>query len=146
MVRNTVTQQEVSISEEARIESVMSEVRKGVGDLSDQQRENLVNTLVEFKEAWLKPQIGKCTKHVVQLDIRGDPIRHPRPLSPPLTEELHKQIDDLAAAGVRTRDDNNEWAAPVSLVAKKQSGAWRMIYVMSTLSQLQAHFQYLYDP
>lgn len=61
----------------------------------------------------------------IKLQVTGNPVRFKaRPVSQVLEEEIHKQVDKLAADGLIEKRPGNAWASPIHMVRKPVG--WRM--------------------
>ena len=107
---------------------IINETIEVNSNLTDEQRNQLINLLVKYKDviSLHDYDLGRCTTIKHHIDT-GDhpPIKcAPYRVSPAKRDEIDKQVDGLLGAGC-AKESESAWAFPVVLI-KKKDGTWRM--------------------
>ncbi|EIE91156.1 hypothetical protein RO3G_15867 [Rhizopus delemar RA 99-880] len=117
-------------SDEEKMIDKDSYAKVEVGDISKEMNQKLRKLLYRFKEIfdWDNNTIGYTSilKHKIIREGNIQPISHrPYRLSPIESDYLQKELDKYCKLGV-IAPSNSPWAAPVTLV-KKKNGEYRMV-------------------
>ena len=81
------------------------------GHLTTERREFLWNMFMEYREAWIDPNIGMVKDIEAEFQVKGTPVKTPlRPMSQELTDEMSKQIREMLDAKV-IRPSKSPWGA-----------------------------------
>jgi hypothetical protein len=96
--------------------------------LSEAERERATALLLQYKDTWFKPRIGRCTTVEMEIKVTGLPKRFSaRPVPVNLRDEMKRQISDLLEAKAITRAPKCEWVSACQLVPKPRSTKWRLV-------------------
>ena len=131
------------------MESAVTSLRTKLAHLPESTRNQFTSMLEEYKDTVFADReycsVDAALRRDVQLEINEIPDQ-PHPcknvyrLSPPMLEELRKQLRALLAGGI-IRPSTSPYGAPV-LFARKKGGEWRMCIDYRALNKITIKDKY----